>query len=130
MTNADGAGGVAAGSGRRLRKVAGRDIAFDAEGFFWEFEDWDERAAEELAAESGLENMEEPHWKLLRFFREFYAYNARAPLNRDLKKGTGMSLMELQGLFPGGLKDGARRLAVCLIPKPATRRALPKTNLK
>ena len=118
MINADGAGGNTAGSAsRRLRKVAGRDIAFDSEGFFWDFDDWNEEAAEELAAEAGLEKLAEPHWKLLRFFREYYAYYGRAPLNRDLKKGTGMSLMEMQGLFPGGLKDGARRLAGLPNPK-------------
>ena len=118
MKNAQGAGGDVAGSGRRLRKVAGRDIAFDGEGFFWDFDDWSEQAAEELATEAGLEKLEEPHWKLLRFFREFYAYNGRAPMNRDLKKGTGLSLMELTGLFPGGLKEGARRLAG--LPNPKT----------
>ncbi len=118
MSNADGAGDAVAGSARRLRNVAGRAIAFDGEGFFWDFEDWNERAAEELAAEAGQEEMGEQQWKLLRFFREFYAYHGRAPMNRDLKKGTDMSLMELQGLFPGGLKHGVRRLAG--LPNPKT----------
>ncbi|KMY66406.1 hypothetical protein AAU61_17570 [Desulfocarbo indianensis] len=101
-----------------MRRVAGRDIAFDAEGFFWSYDDWNEEAAQELAAESGLAKLQEDHWRIIRFLREYYEYHGRAPLNRDLKKGAGLSLLELQGLFPGGLKDGARRLAG--LPNPKT----------
>ena len=32
-------------------------------------------------------------------------------MSRDIKKGTGLSLLEIERLFPGGLKGGARRLA-------------------
>ena len=116
MSNDPGAGG--AGPSRHLRRIAGREIAFDSEGFFWDFDEWSEEAARELAAESGLADLREEHWRVIGFFREYYQYHGRAPLNRDLKKGTGMSLLELQGLFPGGLKDGARRLAG--LPNPKT----------
>lgn len=117
MGGAGPPGAGAGGAGRRVRELAGRVIAFDGEGFFWDFDDWDEDAARELAAESGLAEMGEEHWRVLGFFREFYRHNGRAPLNRDIKKGTGMSLLELQKLFPGGLKDGARRLAGLPNPK-------------
>jgi dissimilatory sulfite reductase related protein len=111
-------GGDASSLGRQVRKIAGKEIAFDNEGFFWDYDSWSEEAARELAAESGLEALREEHWRVIRFFREYYGYHGRAPLNRDIKKGTGMSLMELQELFPGGLKHGARRLAG--LPNPKT----------
>jgi len=111
-------GANASDLGRHLRLVAGHRIAFDNEGFFWEYDDWSESAARELAAESGLDELREIHWKVIRFFREYYEYHGRAPLNRDIKKGTGLSLLELQKLFPGGLKNGARRLAG--LPNPKT----------
>jgi hypothetical protein len=57
---------------------------------------------------------------VISFFREFYEYNGTGPFEPGPKKGTGMSLLELRGLFPGGLKDGARRLAGCPTPRPAT----------
>ncbi|MCB2225437.1 MAG: TusE/DsrC/DsvC family sulfur relay protein [Desulfarculaceae bacterium] len=117
MSDATGAGGDAASSTRHLRTVAGREIAFDGEGFFWDFDEWSEEAARELAAESGLAELDDEHWKVLRFFRDYFAYHGRAPLNRDIKKGTGFSLLELQGMFPGGLKEGARRLAGLPNPK-------------
>ena len=120
MSGAGESGPDAAGLGRRLRLIGGREIPFDQEGFFWDFDDWNEEVAQELAAESGLAEMGEPHWALLRFFREFYGFHGRAPLNRELKQGTGLSLLELQGLFPEGLKEGARRLSGLPNPKSCT----------
>lgn len=118
MGNGNQARGDASGLGRQVRQIAGKEIAFDNEGFFWDYDDWSNEAARELAAESGLEDLRDEHWRVIRFFREYYEYHGRAPLNRDIKKGTGMSLLELQGLFPGGIKDGARRLAG--LPNPKT----------
>jgi TusE/DsrC/DsvC family sulfur relay protein len=118
VTGGDQAGGDAAGLGRQVRVIAGNEIAFDNEGFFWDFDDWSEEAAGVLAAESGLVELKDEHWRVIRFFREYYGYNGRAPLNKDLKKGTNMSLLELQGLFPEGIKQGARRLAG--LPNPKT----------
>ncbi len=94
-----------------FRILAGRKILFDKEGFLWNAEDWTEELAEILAAESGLESLTEIHWKVIRFLREYYFYHGRAPLNRDLKTGTGLSLMELKRLFPGGIRYGARCVA-------------------
>lgn len=118
MDDASGAGGGAAGSARHLRRLAGQEIAFDGEGFFWDFDQWSEAAAVELAAEAGLAGLGPEHWKVIRFYRDYFAYHGRAPLNHDLKKGTGFTLLQLQGMFPGGLKDGARRLAG--LPNPKT----------
>lgn len=117
MGDEQGAGGGSARSGRHLRPLAGRQIAFDDEGFFWDYDDWSEQAAAELAAEAGLAALGEEHWRVIRFFRQYYEHNGRAPLNQQIKKGTGLSLMELQGLFPGGIKNGARRLAGLPNPK-------------
>jgi len=100
------------------RVLAGREISFDAEGFFWDARDWTEEIAEILAKESGMENLTAIHWKVLRFFREYCFNNGRAPLNRHLRQGTGMSLMELESLFPQGIRLGARRLAG--LPNPQT----------
>ncbi len=103
--------------GRVPRALDGRDIWFDWEGFFWDAADWSEAAAAQLAREGGLEVLGETHWKVLRFFRDYYAYHGRAPLNRHLREGTGLSLGELEGLFPGGIRLGARRLAGLPNPK-------------
>jgi tRNA 2-thiouridine synthesizing protein E len=102
----------------QVRSFAGREIVFDSEGFLSDFRQWTEEVAQTLAQESGLEALTDTHWQVIRFLREYYLQNGRAPLHRELKKGTGMSLLEIESLFPGGIKQGARRLAG--LPNPKT----------
>ena len=101
-----------------VRTFGQRDVLFDSEGFFNDFEDWDESIAVILAGESGIDALSDAHWQVIRFLRDFYAGHGRAPLNSQLKKGSGMTLMKLERLFPGGIKKGARRLAG--LPNPKT----------
>jgi tRNA 2-thiouridine synthesizing protein E len=106
------------GSPRKYtRSIAGRSVLFDKEGFLWQPGDWNEEIAEALARESGLESLDESHWQVIRFLREFYYNNGRAPLNRQLVAGTAISLLEIEKLFPGGIKYGARRVAGLPNPK-------------
>jgi dissimilatory sulfite reductase related protein len=116
----EGSGGSGAelGLSRSYRQIAGRQVLFDNEGFLWSAEDWNEDLAIALAAEAGLAVLAEAHWRVLRFLRDYFARNGRAPLNRQLAAGTEMRLLELEGLFPGGIKQGARRLAG--LPNPKT----------
>jgi len=110
--------GQGKGSGRNVRTIAGRAVAFDEEGFFDDFDSWSEAVFEALALESGMPAVTDRHRQVVRFLRAFYAYHGRAPLNSQLRQGTGMRLLELEGLFPEGLKQGARRLAG--LPNPKT----------
>ena len=102
---------------RHLRSIAGRDIYFDWEDFLWDHQDWSEAVTIELAVEMGMVNLDEKHWQVIRFMREYYSYHGRSPMNKDLKAGTKMSLMELEGLFAKGIRLGARRLAGLPNPK-------------
>jgi tRNA 2-thiouridine synthesizing protein E len=102
---------------REYREIAGGKILFDNEGFLWKPEDWTEEIAEILAAESGMDKIDDVQWQIIRFLRKFYFYNGRAPMNRDIKAETGLSFMEMEGLFPGGIRRGARRIAGLPNPK-------------
>lgn len=113
----NGGSGAVYDPSRRLRHIAGRMLLFDDEGFLWRSEDWDEELALALAAESGLTELSEVQWQVLRFQRQFYAESGRAPLNRQLAAGTGLPLLQVEGLFPGGIKKGARRIAGLPNPK-------------
>lgn len=104
-------------AGVQVREIDGRRIVFDAEGFFNDPDDWTEAAAGFLARESGLDNLTEQHMRVLLFLREYYYQNGRAPLNRQLKNGVGLSLQQIENLFPDGIKNGARRLAGLPNPK-------------
>jgi len=102
---------------RHLRTVAGCDIYFDWEDFFWDPLDWSEEIARELAIEMGIPILSNQQWQVIHFIRDYYFNHGRSPMNKDLKKGTGMSLMELEGLFPKGIRLGAKRLAGMPNPK-------------
>ena len=104
----------------QVRSIAGRDIVFDSQGFLRHFEEWSESVAEALAAESGMDGLTGDHWRVIRFLREFYDYNRRPPLNNQIKKGTGFSLLQIEKLFPEGFKYGARRIAGLPNPKTCT----------
>ncbi len=103
---------------RITRVIDGKELLFDEEGFLWDPAQWDENLALHLARESGLDALDETHWQVIRFLRSFYAEYGKSPLNRQLRKGTGMNLMALEALFPGGIKNGARRIAG--LPNPTT----------
>ena len=102
---------------QKVRIIAGQEIFFDGEGFFWDPHQWSKEIAQALAKEAGLTELSETQWTILLFLREYYFENGRAPLNRQIKQGTGISLMEIEALFPGGIKYGARRLAGLPNPK-------------
>ncbi len=101
----------------QIRAIPGRNLLLDTEGFFKDFDDWSEEIFGLLAKEAGLSQIEDQHLRVIRFLREFYSINRRAPLNRQLRQGTGLRLLEIEKLFPGGIKFGARRLAGLPNPK-------------
>ena len=105
------------GRDRRMRHIAGRDVYFDWEDFLWDPDDWCEAIALELARESGMAGLDKVHWEVIRFMRAYYYHHGRAPMNKDLKQGTGMALLQLESLFPEGIRRGARRLAGLPNPK-------------
>ena len=97
--------------------IEGKEIFLDEEGFLLDPDEWKEVTAETMARNAGLNELSELHWRIINFIREFYLANGKAPLNRDLKNGTGFSLMEIEARFPGGIKRGARRFAGLPNPK-------------
>ena len=118
MASSNATGGYPDPAKRRVRRqLNGRSIVFDGEGFFMHAEDWSRSAARILAREAGLSVLTDRHWKVIGFLREYYFENGRLPLNIQLKQGTGLNLLELEALFPGGIKLGARRIAGLPNPK-------------
>lgn len=104
--------------GSVYRTVGGRELLFDNEGFLWNPDDWTADTAEALARDDGLTSLDDAHWRVIRFLRSYYYDHGRAPLNRQLAGGVGISLLNIETLFPGGIKHGARRIAG--LPNPKT----------
>ena len=68
----------------------------------------------------GIDVLSEKQWRLIRFLRDYYANNGKAPLSSEIKAGLGWTLMELESLFPGGIRLGARLLAGLPNPQSCT----------
>jgi TusE/DsrC/DsvC family sulfur relay protein len=113
-----------------IRIIAGVEVLFDGEGFFMNPSHWSEEAFNFLAMEAGVEDLNEKQRMVIHFIRKFYLEQGKSPLNHHIKVGTNLSLAEIEALFPGGIKYGARRLAGLPNPK-GCRRGVPwniKTN--
>jgi len=103
--------------GHKSRVTENRTVLFDEEGFLVDPQSWTQAIAEALAREAGLPGLGELHWKTILFMREFYVANGKTPLNKEIKKGTSFSLLEIESAFPGGIRHGARRIAGLPNPK-------------
>ncbi len=97
--------------------VVGDDALFDEEGFLVDPDKWDETMAGDIARAQGLYELNDLHWKVIHFLRKYYLSMGKAPLNNELRKGSGFSLTQIERIFPGGIKFGARRIAGLPNPK-------------
>lgn len=93
------------------------EACFDEEGFLIDPGLWTETLAEDMAVADGLPGLSEAHWRVIRFLRNYYLTVGKSPLNKELARGAGITLMEIESLFPRGIKNGARRLAGLPNPK-------------
>ena len=88
----------------------------DAEGFLTDPAQWNEQIAEEIARESGIPELTERHWLVVRFMRDRFLTTGSAPSIRVLGKESGVPVKELYALFPKGPAKLAARIGG--IPKP------------
>ncbi len=101
----------------QTRMIAGVNVLLNGEGFFINPSQWSDEVFEVLAHEAGVQEISEKQRMAVHFIRKFYEEQGKAPLNHHLKVGTGMSMAELEVLFPGGIKYGLRRLGGLPDPK-------------
>jgi dissimilatory sulfite reductase related protein len=95
----------------------GKQIEIDQEGYLVKAENWTEDDANRLAKEEVPEGLTEDHWKVIEAMRQYYLEMGTVPPVRMLSRRTGLSLREMQRLFPSGLSKGACKIAG--IPKSA-----------
>ncbi|MDX9993812.1 MAG: TusE/DsrC/DsvC family sulfur relay protein [Rhodocyclaceae bacterium] len=102
--------------------VNGKEIETDAEGYLADLSDWNEEVAVCLSQQDDLK-LEEKHWQVINWIRDYYAENSTAPNLRVMTKLIGNDLGEEFGdkkylfdLFPYGPAKQAARYAG--MPKP------------
>ena len=97
-------------------------LAIDKEGFLIHLNDWQKSVANELAQNDHLE-LNNDHWEVIYFLRDFYQQYQTAPTVRILVKELAKKLgtekgnsIYLQQLFPDGLLQQGSKIAG--LPKP------------
>ena len=99
------------------REIAGATVSMDDEGFMTDPSEWNKDIAAAIAAEEGVAELTDAHWKIIDYCRDSAPkLNGNAPTLRQITTGTGVSTKELFALFPKGPAKMAARIAG--IPKP------------
>ena len=102
--------------------VQGRSVSTNEQGFLIDMNSWDEQVANALAEREGLA-LEQAHWEILYFIRDYYRNYKHLPNARGFSKAIKNTLGEekassryLQKLFPSGPLKYACKLAGLPIP--------------
>ena len=82
--------------------IADVPVEVDVEGFLTHADQWNEKIAEEIAHLSGIPELTERHWLVIRYMRDQYLEKGTAPTIRTLGKESGVPVKELYELFPKG----------------------------
>ena len=88
----------------------------DGDGFLVDPEIWNEEVAQLLAIEDGTGELNEKHWAVINYIREYFKETEMAPMVRKLCQNSGLRLKELYEIFPLGPAKGACKIAG--LPKP------------
>jgi TusE/DsrC/DsvC family sulfur relay protein len=91
-------------------------VELDDHGFMLQPEMWNDKVAAALAADEGIDQLTDEHWRIIDFLRDYQEEKGRAPMIRVLCKETGFSLKRIYELFEKGPAKGACRVAG--LPRP------------
>lgn len=84
------------------KKIAGKEVQVNDEGFMTNSAEWTKEIAIELAKEEGIPELTAEHWKVIDFCRATAAGGGASPTLRTITTGAGVSTKDLFALFPKG----------------------------
>ena len=99
-----------------VAEFAGKSLELDADGHLVSLDDWNEEVAAAVAADIGISELTEDHWKVIHFMRKVFTEDGDAPSIRRLTKESGVDTKTLYKLFPKGPAKKAAKIAG--LPKP------------
>lgn len=85
-----------------VKKIAGKDVQVNEEGFMTNPAEWTKEIAVELAKEEGIAELTPAHWAVIDFCRTTAADSGKAPTLRTITTGANVSTKDLFALFPKG----------------------------
>lgn len=92
------------------------ESGLDGEGFLRMVAGWDRSMAEDLARLNDIGPLNDDHWRVIEFVRDYYLTRGTGPPVVKIGKATGLSAADICRLFPCGVVRGAYRLAG--MPRP------------
>ena len=97
--------------------IADKQVHVDEEGFLTEFDEWDKDLAQALAANIGIDELTDEHWKVIEFLRSDYQAQGETATLRRVSTVGGIPTKSLFQLFP---KKPARKMSyISGLQKPA-----------
>jgi len=93
------------------RELAGTTVQVNEEGFMTNPNEWNKEIAATLAAEEGIADLSENHWKIIEFCRKEGEASGKAPTLRTITMGTGITTKEMFTLFPKGPAKKVARIS-------------------
>jgi dissimilatory sulfite reductase related protein len=96
--------------------IDGTEFEVDGDGFLVQPELWNEEVAKLFASADGTGDLNEKHWAIIHYIREYWKENNMAPMIRKMCQNTNVRLAEIYELFPLGPAKGACKIAG--LPKP------------
>lgn len=91
-------------------------VELDDHGFLTDPGQWSRMVAVALAADDGLGELNDEHWRLIHYLRDYQERHGQAPMIRVLVRESGLSLKRIYELFPRGPAKSACRVAG--LPRP------------
>ncbi len=85
-----------------VKKIAGKEVQVNDEGFMTNPAEWTKEIAVELAKEEGIAELTPAHWAVIDFCRATAAGNGKAPTLRTITNGANVTTKDLFALFPKG----------------------------
>jgi dissimilatory sulfite reductase related protein len=95
------------------KTIAGKTVQVNDEGFMTNPAEWTKEIAVALAAEEGITELTDAHWKVIDFCRQNAASTGgKAPTLRTITSSSaGVTTKDLFGLFPKGPAKKVARIS-------------------
>ncbi len=91
--------------------LQGKDYEVNELNFLLDFSTWDEDFVVGLAQEMGIDEVTDKHMSIINFVRSKFKQDGISPLLYETCMSNGMSMKQLEALFPMGYTRGVCKLA-------------------
>jgi sulfur relay protein, TusE/DsrC/DsvC family len=99
------------------KKIAGKTVDVDANGYMTDMGQWDRNIAQALSKEVDINMLTDRHWAVIEYIRQQHKAGALLSI-RSMGKSGVVDTKEFYELFPGGPLKKATLIAG--VPKPAS----------